>query len=98
MTFQFSAKLWEYEGKGAWHFVTVPKPIAQEIKEISSSDRRGFGSVRVKVVIGKSNWDTTIFPDSTNGTYLLPIKKEIRETENISDGDQALVAISLIGY
>ena len=45
--------------------------------------KRGWGSVRVKVTLGKTKWDTSIFPDKKSGTYLLPIKAEVRIKEHV---------------
>ena len=27
-TVEFEAELWEHEGQGAWHFVTVPEAVS----------------------------------------------------------------------
>lgn len=76
------ARVWEWEGKGAWHFVTIETEQAKEIKEDWPWPRRGFGSIPVKATIGKTTWKTSIFPEN-KGAYLLPIKKEVRNNENI---------------
>lgn len=46
--------------------------------------KRGWGSLQVKVTVGKTSWDTSIFPDSKRGAYLLPIKSEVRKKEDIT--------------
>lgn len=98
MKYTFIAKLWEYNGEGAWHFITVPVEYTEEIKLLTSGVKTGFGSVKVEAVIGKSTWATSIFPDFNNtGAYLLPVKKSIRSDEKIQDGDSVSVAITLIG-
>jgi len=55
--FSISAKLWLYPGeKASWHFLTIPKKVSQQIKEETSHiKRKGWGSLRVKVVINKSS-------------------------------------------
>src|SRR3989338_8825357 len=72
---------------GAWHFAYVDKKQSALIKERYRGPRRGFGGIRVKVVLGKTKWATSIFPDSRSGTYLLPLKAAIRRAEDISEGD-----------
>ena len=72
---------------GAWHFAYVDKKQSALIKERYRGPRRGFGGIRVKVVLGKTKWETSIFPDSRSGTYLLPLKAAIRRAEDISEGD-----------
>ncbi len=98
MELTFKSKLWEWQGQGAWCFISVPKEYYADIQRISQSPRKGFGSVRVEVLIGKTSWKTSIFPDSKSGTYLLPVKKSVREEENINIGDLIAVEIRLIDF
>ena len=83
MKYEFEATTWEYGGQSSWFFVTVPKHISEDIKEVSGPLKRGFGSVRVAVVVGGSAWQTSVFPDSKTGCYILPLKKEVRKAEHI---------------
>ncbi|HEV7949427.1 MAG TPA: DUF1905 domain-containing protein [Glaciihabitans sp.] len=95
----FTAPLWEWPSRANWFFVTVPP---EESAEISDQPRapRGFGSVRVRVSIGGSSWDTSIFPASpTDGLvreYSLPIKRAVRDAEGISPGDEVAVTLELL--
>jgi hypothetical protein len=73
-TFSFEATVWEHDGDAAWHFVSLPEDVADEIAERSAGRTRGFGSVRVEVTIGASTWRTSLFPDGRRGTYVLPVK------------------------
>lgn len=60
--------------------------------------RRGFGSLRVRVVVGGSTWTTSIFPDSARGRYVLPIKRAVRTAESLDAGDVATVKVELIDF
>jgi hypothetical protein len=91
----FAGELWEWTGKAAWHFVTLPVDDAEDIRELVP-DRRGFGSVRVEAEIGSSTWTTSIFPDSSSGSYVLPVKKAIRQAEGIDEGDTVDVTLRLL--
>jgi hypothetical protein len=73
----------------------VPKNYSKDIKEIVPQ-KRGFGSVRVEVTIGIDIWSTSLFPDSSNDTYILPIKKSVRMSNHISDGDMVELSIKLV--
>lgn len=95
MEYHFSGKIWLYSGQGAWHFVTLPKNIAAEIKEIFGQKRPGWGSVRVMARVGQSNWQTSIFPDKKSGSYLLPIKADVRKANHLSNGDTAKVKLQI---
>lgn len=92
--YTFNESLWKYSGDNAWYFITLPLEIAEEIKALAALHllaRRGFGSRRVNVSIGKSNWNTSIFPDKTRGSFLLPIKKSVRVENNIAENDSILI-------
>ena len=94
-SYQFEATLWVAPGNGAWHFVSLPNHEADEILARAGSPGRGFGSVRVSVSIGGSRWDTSIFPDSKRGTYVLPIKKAVRAAEGLGEGDVVTVGLEV---
>ena len=86
----FDATVVKYQGKTAWYFATLPVDTSSWIKSMQSV-RHGFGSVRVKVQIGQSQWQTSIFPDNKANAYVLPIKAAIRKLENIDDGSQVTI-------
>jgi len=94
--YRFRAELWLHQGDAAWHFVTVPGEVSDDIEARTVDQRRGFGSVRVRVTIGGSTWDTSVFPDSKRQAYLLPVKKDVRRAEGISAGDDVDVHLQLV--
>ena len=98
MDLSFTAKLWIYGFPEAtsWYFLTVPQEFAEEIKARTSDYRRGFGSVRVTATIGSSTWQTSIFPDKKSGSYLLPVKKEIRRIESLEANGLIKATITLV--
>ncbi len=86
VTFGFSGELFEWSGEGAWFFVALPPDLAEDIRDLELP-RRGFGSVRVTVRTGASEWQTSLFPDRRSGSYLLPVKRSIRQAEGLDEGD-----------
>lgn len=95
--FSFQTKVWLYHGSGAWHFVTLPIEESDIIKELYGGyGRRGFGAIRVNVTIGRTTWQTSIFPDSKAGAYILPIKSEVRRAEGIVNNDTVQILLSLL--
>ncbi len=82
LDYHFSAPLWLYSGKGAWHFVTLPTDMAAEIKFFSGT-HKGWGSIPVTVTLENSTWQTSLFPDSKANSYLLPIKAAIRKKHHL---------------
>ena len=92
-----TAPIWLWsEGKGSWHFFTIPADEAVEIRleSAASGVRRGFGSVRVEASINGVAWRTSIFPQKSGG-YILPIKADVRRRAEISAGDEVTVSLSL---
>ena len=92
---RFTAPLWEYDGAAAWHFVTVPVDVADEIRQVAG-EPRGFGSVRVEASIGETAFATSVFPDSASGGFVLPVKKAVRLAEGLADGDVVDVGLRVV--
>jgi hypothetical protein len=94
MTVDFEAPLWVWEAR-AEHMtlVSLPDDASDEILDRFGALARGFGSLRVEVTVGGTTWRTSIFPDSGRRTYVLPVKRAVRDAEGLSVG--APVRISL---
>jgi hypothetical protein len=96
MQVRFDAPLWLHSASGTWHFVTVPFAVADEIEAVVGRSTRGFGSVRVRVTIGSSTWDTSVFPDSKAQSYVLPIKKAVRTAQGLEVGTVTFVEMTVL--
>ena len=94
--YSFDAEVWEHDGDGAWHFVSLPDAVADEIDELHGHRAGGFGSVRVEVTIGRSTWRTSVFPDKKRATYVLPVKKPVRKAEELEAGSVARVSLKVV--
>ncbi len=93
--FEFDAPVWRWQGDGAnWYFVSVPLEIADDIADLAPRGP-GFGSVRVQVRIGSSAWGTSLFPSTQEATYVLPVKKAVRDREHLDDGDVVHVGLTV---
>ena len=94
----FDAELWIWDARrgDTWVFVSVPAHASQEIRDVTDGPRRGFGSVRVAAAIGGSSWRTSIFPDKSRATYVLPIKRAVRVAEGLDAGDVVTVQLELV--
>ncbi len=87
--YKLKSEVWLYPGESAnWHFISVPKRESEEIKKNFAKNQRGWGSLPVMVTIGKTSWKTSIFPDKKSGTFLLPLKADVRKKEGIYKGDK----------
>ncbi|MBI5038013.1 MAG: DUF1905 domain-containing protein [Candidatus Kerfeldbacteria bacterium] len=94
--YKFKGKVWVWQGEGAWHFVSLPKDKSTGIRKLYHGLTGGFGSLPVKVTIGKTTWKTSIFPESKAGQYMLPLKKDVRKAENFSEGDVITYKIQVL--
>jgi hypothetical protein len=96
MEYEFSSKVWVYPSiKASWYFISVPVNMSEEIKASNYLYKRGFGSLKTSAKIHNMEWDTSIFPDSKTNSYLLPIKKLVRDTCGIKDGDTVSIVLKL---
>jgi Domain of unknown function (DUF1905) len=94
--YAFRAKLWQYHGPGAWYFVSLPADIADDIRARCGAEASGFGSIKVEAAIRETQWTTSLFPDKTRRTYLLPIKKAVRMAESLEVGAATAVTLRLM--
>jgi len=97
MIIEFDGEIfrWDAREDASWYFTAVPPELSEQIREIPRP-YRGFGSVRVRARVGGSEWSTSIFPDSTNGSYVLPLKKKVRDAESLVDGGLVSVRLEVL--
>lgn len=94
MQIEFSAPVVRWDKRvESWFFVTMPQELSEDIRELPAPPR-GFGSLRVRARIGATRWTTSIFP-GTEG-YLLPLKRQVRESASLAEGDIAEVELEII--
>jgi len=96
MIFEFAGDVfrWDARPDAAWFFTAVPEQLSDDIREIPRP-YRGFGAVRVHATVGGSQWRTSIFP-SSDGTYVLPLKKAVRDAESLVEGGPVLVRLEVV--
>jgi len=95
-TYTFTAELWAWAArKELWVFAALPADASDEIADQPRAPS-GFGSVKVKVRLGLSQWSTSIFPDADHGAYVVPIKKAVRDEAGVSVGDSVEITIELV--
>lgn len=86
-SYKLKSKILVYQGPSAWRFLAIPKKQGAEIKKKFGAHAKGWGSLPVSVTVGKTTWETSIFPDKKSGTYLMPLKAKVRKAEEIEDED-----------
>ena len=95
-TYKVRSKVVPYPGMDAWFFTYVDRKQAEVIREKHAKATRGFGSIKVKVRLGKTTWDTSIFPDKRSGTYVLPLKSAVRRAEGVEAGDTVSFRLTIL--
>lgn len=95
--FETSTTLWRWRSAGAaaWHFLTIDGQTAAEIRYAALGRTGGFGSIKVEARIGTTRWSTSIFPQRSSGGFLLPVKAAVRKSENIGEGDEVTVELTI---
>lgn len=76
-----------------WYFLSLPPVMAAEIREALKWQEEGWGRLKARARIGNADWDTAIWFDTRLFTYLLPVKADIRNKENLNPGDVVAVCI-----
>ena len=93
MIIEFSGEIWFWRGPAPFYFVTVPHEQSLDLKAILRLVTYGWGMVPVTVWIGETEWKTSLFPK--NGSYIVPIKANVREAENLDVGDAVTVRLEV---
>jgi hypothetical protein len=97
LTYEFTAPLWPWQSRrDLWTFVTLPDDAADEIAALTDASARGFGAVRVQARIGTVQWRTSIFPQRTGGSYVLPVKRAVRTANRLEVGDAVTVWLEVL--
>lgn len=87
-------KVWIWPSIAGWHFVTLPKKLYQEIKYATVKPRVGF--VPIEATLGATTWRTSLFPHTSEGTYLLAVKAQVRKKESVLAGDTLRISFRII--
>lgn len=78
--YRFTTTIWR--DKGGWYFAALPVEMSAEIRECYGDLEEGWGRLKAGAEILGIEWDTAVWFDTKSGTYILPVKKLIREKLN----------------
>ncbi len=93
MTITFTGKIWFWKGPAPWYFVTVPAEDCKILHAVSKDVTYGWGMIPVTATINKTTWKTSLFPK--DGTYIVPIKSDVRKAEELEDGDELTILLDI---
>ena len=94
--YEFSAKPYQYsasDGMCGWTFVSLPKELSIEIRDSFKHLEEGWGRMKVTAKLGASEWQTAIWFDTKQDTYLLPLKAKIRKQEKVVLGEEVKIVV-----
>ena len=102
-TVRFAAPLmvWQGEAHGGIGYVLIDGEAAEAIRghelmrRLELGRRRGFGSVKVTVRVGGSEWRTSVFPQKSGG-WFMPVKQAIQRAEGLSTGEPVEAELTLL--
>ena len=95
MQFNFTGEVFYWRGPSPHYFVFLPSAMSEEIKDRAPEISYGWGAIAATVKIGNTSWTTAIFPK--DGKYLIPLKKSIRDSEEINVEDLVEVELNIDG-
>lgn len=95
MKIEFTGTIWFWKGPAPWYFVTIPAEQCADLSAISRFVTYGWGVIPVTVRIGKTEWQTSLFPK--DGRYLVPIKASVRKAEALDEGDEVTLRLEVAG-
>ena len=93
MDFEFEGEIWYWRGPAPWYFVTVPQPQSDELKAMLAFVTYGWGMIPAKVRIGRTVWETALWPK--DGAYIVPLKANVRKAEHLDVGDRVTVRLEV---
>jgi hypothetical protein len=93
MVIKFKGKIFHWRGPAPYLFVAVPPQQSGEIKAISGLVTYGWGVIPVHVQIGKTEWQTSLFPK--DGSYLVPIRMSVQKAEKLKEGDTVTIRLEI---
>jgi hypothetical protein len=93
MELQFTGALVHWRGPSPFHFVAVPEPESEAIRDVAASVTYGWGVIPVTASIGGTTFTTSLFPK--DGGYLVPVKAAVRRAEQLELDDAVTVRLTL---
>jgi len=93
MDLDFAGEIIHWRGPSPFHFVAVPEEESAAIEAVSSMVTYGWGAIPVRARIGRTEFETSLFPKG--GRYLVPVKAAVRTAERVELGDEIAVRLHL---
>lgn len=79
----------------SFYYVAIAGETAAAIQAAARGRSGSWGMVRIKVAIGVTRWQTSLFRSKEIGGYVLPMKAAVRKAVGVVEGDPVTVELSL---
>jgi len=89
----FTAELFEWRGPAPFFWLSLPPDVCDYVRAEAREASYGWGAIPVTTRIGATEWETSLLPRDDG--YVLPVKKDVRATERLGDGDMVTVSMSV---
>ncbi len=90
---EFSGVIVHWRGPSPYYFVEIPNDQSSAIGAVSAEVTYGWGVIPVNAKLGQTKFRTSLFPKDAG--YLVPVKKSVREAEQVGLGDDVTIELIL---
>ncbi len=91
--FSFEAEVIYWRGPSPFFYAAIPEAHARALGRIARAVSYGWGMIPVEAAVNGVAFATSLFPK--DGTYLLPLKAEVRRRANVTAGDSISVELAV---
>ena len=91
MRFTFTTELIQWRGPAPWYFLAMTGEDSADLREAAAELTHGWGVIPVRVLIGTTDFTTSLFPKDDH--YLVPVKAAVRKREGLDEGDVVEVRV-----
>lgn len=73
--------------------------MSEEVEARYGNQKRGWRSIPIRVTVGKTTWDTSMFRERTVTQernlecFLIPVKTAVRKGEHLDEGREVAVKV-----
>ena len=93
LKFEISGTVIEWRGPAPFYFLPTPLEVTEEIETYKRELTYGWGVIPSDINIGSIEFYTALIPK--DGSYLVPLKKAVREATKIDLGSRVKVKIRI---
>jgi len=91
--FRFETSVIYWRGPSPFFYAPIPPQHVEAVRRVAKAVTYGWGVVPVQATVGGVGFTTSLFPK--DGTYLLPLKADLRRRANITAGDLIVVDMAI---